>query len=43
MVIIFESLFCNAREFGLFQLEGCGKGGGETERLECVHWKRKMR
>lgn len=43
MVIILESLFCNPRELGLFHLEGRGTGGGERERLECVHWERKMR
>jgi hypothetical protein len=44
VVIIFESLFCNPRELGLFQLEGCGKGGrGETKGRECVQWERKMR
>ena len=34
MVIIFESLFCNPRELGLFQLEGCGKGGRGEGRMD---------
>lgn len=41
MVIIFEVLFCNPRELGLFQLEGGGERGEETERRECVQWERK--
>lgn len=35
MVIIFESLFCNPRDLGLFQLEGGGKGGGDREMGVC--------